>query len=219
MQTTAGEARLRFAAVRRAGDMTPQMMVLGLVVEEPGTVADIQRRLSDLFCSADFPKNSAHTSLPTLAQKGHVRLVEKGTAPTGDLYVATKAGIEHLRNWVRSFPPHPAMREPIHGKVEFATLAELAEVIIMVRADAKACQLASDEAHERMLSEQRSRIARRREPKGWQQELDDELSTIHLADVTLMWYDIAARRRKLALRLEAIHKRFAVHARSISEGR
>jgi DNA-binding PadR family transcriptional regulator len=187
--------------------MTPQIMVLGIVAEAPGTVADVQRRLSDLFCSADFSPNSAHTSLPTLAEKGHVRLVDKGAKKT-DWYEVTKAGLEHLRDWVRTSPPHPAMREAIHGKVEFATLYELAEVIIMVRAEAKACQLASDEAHERMLSEQRSRVRSRREPKGWREELDDELSAAHLADVVLMWGDIAARRRKLANRLEEIHKQF-----------
>ncbi len=194
--------------------MTPQLMVLGIVAERSGTVSDVQRRLSDLFSSADFPKNSAHGGLPELADKGHVRLVKKGADGLGDdFYEITKGGIEYLREWVRSSPPHPAMREPIHAKVEFATLDELAEVIIMVRADARACQLASDEAHERMLSEQRSRVVARGERNGWAHELDDELSAAHLADVTLMWDDIAERRRKLANRLEAIHKRFKSRAR------
>jgi DNA-binding PadR family transcriptional regulator len=188
--------------------MTPQMMVLGIVAERSGTVSDIQRRLSDLFCSADFAPNSAHGSLPRLATKGYVRLVEKGAEPTGDLYEITKGGIQHLRDWVRSQPPHPAMREPIHGKVEFATLDELAEVIIMARAEVRSCQLTGDEAHERMLSEQRSRVIVRGQQKGWQQELDDELSAAHLEDVTLAWDEVADRRRRLADRLEAIHKRF-----------
>lgn len=192
--------------------MTPQLVVLGIVAERAGTVSDIQRRLSDLFCSADFAPNSAHGRLPTLAEKGYVRLVEKGVEQAGDLYEITKLGIEHLREWVLSQPPRPAMREPIHGKVEFATLDELAEVIIIVRAEVRSCQLASDEAHERMLSEQRSRVAARGKRKGWQQELDDELSTAHLEDVTLMWDEIADRRRKLADKLEAIHKRFKSRA-------
>lgn len=192
--------------------MTPQIMVLGIVAERSGTVADIQRRLSDLFCSADFASNSAHGSLPRLAKKGYVRLVEKGAEPTGDRYEITKPGVEHLRDWVRRSPPRPAMREPIHGKVEFATLDELAEVIIMVRAEVLACQLASDEAHERMLSEQRSRVAARGQHRGWQQELDDELSAAHQEDVTLTWDETAERRRKLGEKLEGIHKRFKSQA-------
>lgn len=192
--------------------MTPQLIVLGIVAERSGTVSDIQRRLSDLFCSADCSPNSAHGSLPTLATKGHVRLVEKAAEPSGDLYEITKAGIDHLREWVLSSPPRPAMREAIHGKVEFATLAELAELIVIVRTEVMACQVASDEAHKRMLAEQRNRIAARGKSGGWPQELDDELSSEHLRDVVLMWDDIAARRRKLADRLEDIHKRYEAKA-------
>lgn len=188
--------------------MTPQLMVLGMVAERSGTVSDIQRRLSDLFCSADCSPGTAHGSLPTLAEKGHVRLVRKGVEPPGDLYEVTKAGIQHLREWVLSAPSRPAIRDAIHGRVEFATLDELAELILIVRTEVRACQAASDEAHERMLAEQRSRIAARGERTGWPQELDDDLSAEHLRDVVLMWDDTAARRRQLADGLEAIHKKY-----------
>jgi len=191
--------------------MTPQMMVLGLTAEEPGTVADIQRRLTDLFPSADFPKNAAHTNLPTLAEKGWVHLVKEGTEFSQNRYEGTAAGIRRLREWVMSRPPIPAMREAVHGKIEFATLEELAQLVILVRAEAKACQVTSDDAHERMLTEQRRRIKAR--PKGWAEELDAQLSSAHLSDVTLMWDDLAARRRKLGDRLEQIHQRFASRGR------
>jgi DNA-binding PadR family transcriptional regulator len=198
--------------VQRAGDMTPQLMVLGIVAERAGTVSDIQRRLSDLFCSADCAPNSAHGSLPTLAEKGHVRLVQKGEETSGDVYEITKAGIAYLREWVLGAPPRPAAREAVHGKVEFATLDELAELILIIRTEVQACQAASDEAHTRMLAEQRNRIAEREKPAGWPQELDDELSAEHLRDVVLMWDDIAARRRKLAAALADIHKKYKAKA-------
>ena len=150
--------------------MTPQLIVLGIVAERSGTVSDVQRRLSDLFCSADCSPGTAHGSLPTLAAKGHVRLIAKGAEPPSDLYEVTKAGIEYLRAWVLSSPPRPAMREAIHGKVEFATLDELAELILVIRTEVLACQAASDEAHKRMLAEQlgagTGRRAKRRAPSG-----------------------------------------------------
>jgi len=208
LRTSVGEGWLRCAAVRRAGDMTPQLMVLGIVAERAGTVSDIQRRLSDLFCSSDCSPGTAHGSLPTLAEKGHVRLVQKGVEPPGDLYEITKAGIQHLREWVLNAPPRPAIRDAIHGRVEFATLAELEELIFIIRTEVRACQAASDEAHERMLAEQRNRIAARGTSSGWAQELDDELTGEHLRDVVLMWDDTAARRRQLAAGLEAIHKKY-----------
>lgn len=192
--------------------MTAKMMILGLACEECGTVAEIQRRLSDLFPSADFPKNAAHTSLQQLAKEDFVRLVEEGANKSQDVYEGTIVGIRHLRAWVTSGPPVPAMREAVHGRVEFATLDELAELIIIVRAEAKACQLTSDDAHERMLTEQRRRIAAR--PKrGWAEELDAQLSSAHLEDALLMWDDAAVRRRKLGNRLDEIHKHFAASAR------
>lgn len=192
--------------------MTPELMVLGIVAERSGKVADIQRRLSDLFCSTDCSPNTAHGSLPRLADKGLVRLVEEGAEPSADVYEITKAGIARLREWVLSQPPRPAMREAIHGKVEFATLDELAELILIIRTEVLACQAASDEAHKRMLAEQRNRIAARGKRSGWAQELDDELSAEHVRDVLLAWDDVAVRRRKLADRLEDIHKRYKAKA-------
>lgn len=188
--------------------MTPQLIVLGTVAERRGTVSDIQRRLSDLFCSADCPPNSAHGNLPTLAARGYVRLVHKGAEPPGDLYEITRAGVAYLREWVLSAPPRPAVRDAVHGKVEFATLDELAELIVIVRTEVRACQAASDQARERMLAEQQNRIAARGKRSGWAQELDDELSAEHVRDVVLTWDDTAARRRQLADRLEEIHHKY-----------
>jgi DNA-binding PadR family transcriptional regulator len=188
-------------------------MVLGLTAEEPGTVAEIQRRLSDLFPSADFPKTSAHSALPGLEAKGYVRLAKRGSKMSQNYYEATPEGLARLKEWVTSRPPVPASREAVHGKVEFATLDQLVEVIVLTRAEAKACQITSDDAHQRMLTEQRRRIAARRNG-GWAEELDDELSNAHLSDVKLMWEVVADRRRKLADRLEKIYQRYAARERS-----
>lgn len=188
--------------------MTPRMMVLGLACEEPGTVADIQRRLSDLFTAAAFPKNSAHTSLPRLAKDGYVRLLDDGT----ERFEGTQEGIGYLREWVTRSPPAPAIREAIHGKIEFAgTLDELLEIMIFVRAEAKALQICSDDAHHRMLAEQRRRLRGR--PKHWAEEMDAELTAAHLLDAKMTWEDAAARRRKLGDRLEMIYRRYAGRAR------
>lgn len=183
--------------------MTPKMMVLGVACEEPGTVGEIQSRLTDLFVSADFPKNAAHTSLPVLAKEGYLRLVDDGT---DSRYEGTPAGVRHLREWVSNRPPIPALRESVQARVEFATLDELADVIIAAWAEAKASQLISDDAHSRMLLVRRRRLRSR--PKSRAEALDAELSAAHLADVKLMWEDVANRRRKLASRLELIHNRF-----------
>lgn len=197
---------VRFATVNRKGDMTPMTMVLGVVCEEPGTTAEIQSRLTDLFVSAGFSANAAHTSLPALAQRGHLRVVHDEPE---DQYESTPAGVEHLREWVRSKPPL-ALRESVQGRVEFATLDELADVIIAVWAEAKEAQITADECQLRMLHVQRRRtLLRRGKGKSPADDLNAELSAIRTADARLMWEDLANRRRKLAIRLEELQSRYA----------
>jgi DNA-binding PadR family transcriptional regulator len=187
-------------------------MVLAVTAEEGGTVADIQRRLSDLFLSADFPKTSAHGALPNLAKKGYVRLVDQGEHDSQNYYEITDRGMDRLRQWITDRSPIPAMRDAMHGKLEFAHLDHLVDLTIELRAQAKACQVTSDDAHRRMLTEQRRRVSLRRRPRDWEQELDDELSGAHLEDVKLMWEDIAQRRRKLADKVERIYQKHRAHA-------
>ncbi len=193
--------------MNRAGDLTPQMMVLGLVAVQPGTIADTQRRLADRFPWAVFPKNAAHGNLPALAELGQVRLVEKGAEQSGDRYEITKAGIERLRRWVISIPPPPAIREPVHGKVEFATFEDLAALVRIVRALEVACRAAHDDAHERLLEQQRLRMTLG--SKDWRADLSRTLTEVHLEDVTGIWSDLADRRQLLGDRLEGVLERFA----------
>ncbi len=186
--------------------MTPQMMVLGLVVEESGTVSDTQRRLTDLFPLAGFARNAAHTNLPRLAERGYVRLVEKGAEASQDCYAATEEGIGQLREWISHPPPPPAIREAVHGKFEFGGLEDLEMLLRMVRVEERACRAESDDAHGRMLSEQRTRL--RLPSRDWRAELDMGLSMIHLKDVALTLNDRANRRREVGDELEELIGRF-----------
>jgi DNA-binding PadR family transcriptional regulator len=97
------------------GDPTPQMMVLGLVIQRQDTVAGVARRLTDQFASARFPKTAAHGNLPRLAEKGLVRLIEKGPKgeSTRDRYEATPEGIEHFRDWLHSTELPPIVRDGV----------------------------------------------------------------------------------------------------------
>ncbi len=182
------------------------MMVLGLVVEQAGTVADTQLRLTEVFPSAGFSRNAAHTSLPSLAEQGYVRLVEQGAETSQNRYEATDAGIGHLREWVSTPPPPPAIREAVHGKFEFGSLEELAMLLRMIRVEEKACKAESNKAHARMLSEQRTRL--KLPATHWRAELGMALSMIHLKDVALTWNDRANRRLAVGNELEELIRRF-----------
>jgi hypothetical protein len=193
--------------VNRAGDMTPQMMLLGVIVTEAGTVADIQRRLIDMFPAAGFTRNVAHTSLPVLAAHGHVRLVREGAEDSQDFYEATSAGIGCLEQWVERPLPPPAVREAVHGKCEFAGLEDLAALLRDVRAEEKRCKAESEDAHQRLLAAQRTR--RKLPAPQRRAQLGMALTMIHLRDVAITLNDRANRRLQLGNELEALIEHFA----------
>jgi DNA-binding PadR family transcriptional regulator len=103
-----------------AGETTPQMMVLGLVVQQADTIAGVGRRLADQFASASFPRGSAHNNLPRLADKGYVRLVEEGPPgeATRDRYEATSEGIAYFRSWLCRTELPPVVRDAVQCKLE-----------------------------------------------------------------------------------------------------
>lgn len=199
----------------RAGDMTPQMMVLGAIASGPGTVMQVQKRLADLWPAADFSRNAAHTNLPLLEERGYVRVVEKGEEPPQNRYAIAEEGWAHLRDWVSRWPPDPANREAIHGKAQFATLEDLPEILRMVRAQQERCQAESDKAQGKLLSEQR--LQSKLPPRGWAEELGAELRMANLRDLTLYWGDIAARRRAYGDEVEEIYEQFSARARLAGE--
>ena len=153
-----------------SGDLTPRMMVLGLVVQEPDSVAGVARRLADQFASARFPKTSAHNNLPSLAAKGYVRLLETGERSSLDRYEATAEGVGLFREWLRHTELPPAIRDALQCKLEFLEREDLAALIQLVGEEEQAYTAAFDIAHTRVRREQRSRLARGR-PVDWRVRL------------------------------------------------
>jgi DNA-binding PadR family transcriptional regulator len=148
------------------------MMVLGLVVQQQDTVAGVARRLSDQFVSARFSKTTAHKTLPRLAKKDYVRVIEDGQ-PEGSTrcrYEATPKGVQYFREWLLSTELPLAIRDSEWCKLEFVELDDLPALILIVREEEKAYTAACDIAREGVLSEQRSR-RNRGEAVSWRVRL------------------------------------------------
>ncbi len=156
----------------RTGDTTPQMMVLGLVIQQQDTIYGVAGRLADQFPSAGFAKGSAHKNVRSLARKGYVRMVEQGPPdePTRDRYAATPKGVAYFRTWLRRTKLPPVVRDAFHCKLEFLEHEDLAALLRTVREEEKAYADACDEARARVLREQRSKRARDK-PVGWREQL------------------------------------------------
>jgi hypothetical protein len=171
--------------MQRSAKVGPQMAVLGLVVQEPGTVADIARRMADQFPSAGFPRNSAHTNLPILAERGEIRVVVRGSRV---LYVSTAEGVARMHEWIQR-DALPAIPDVIQGKLEFAGLDDLRALVETLAEDERDSRRTTDLAHGALLSRKRHA----RGPADWRSEVD----LLRLEDEALFWGGRAARLEKL----------------------
>jgi DNA-binding PadR family transcriptional regulator len=183
-----------------SGDLTPRMMVLGLVVQQPDSVAGVARRLADQFASARFPKTSAHNNLPSLAAKGYVRLLETGAKSSLDRYESTAKGVELFREWLCRTELPPAIRDALQCKLEFLEREDLAALIQLVGEEEQAYTAAFDIAHTRVRREQRSRLARER-PRDWRVRLRG----VQNKDEAMLWSLMSKRLEHLREDLEELH--------------
>jgi len=184
-----------------SGDPTPRMMVLGLVVQQEDTVAGVARRLADQFASARFPRTSAYKNLPSLANKGLVRLVEKGppSEPTLDRYEATPEGVELLRGGLRRSELPPAIRDLLQCKLEFLEREDLAALVQIIREEQEACRRVYAIAHGRVVSEQDFRRVRGK-PVDWR----IRLRIIQTKDEANLWGLMSERLGHLREELERL---------------
>ncbi|HEY5044349.1 MAG TPA: hypothetical protein VII53_00650 [Solirubrobacteraceae bacterium] len=188
------------ASTLGSGALSPQMMILGLVVQQEDTIAGVARRLNNQFPSARFSRTAAYKDLPILASKGYVRLTEKGppNEPTLDRYQGTPDGAKLFDGWLLHTEP-PGVRDVLQCKLEFVTREHLAAFIGIVREDEQAYTSAHDIAHNRVRREQRSRLARGR-PVDWRVRLRG----IQSKDEAMLWSLMSKRLGNLREELEAV---------------
>jgi DNA-binding PadR family transcriptional regulator len=196
-----------------SGDLSPRMMVLGLVVQQPDSVAGVARRLADQFASARFPKTSAHTNLPSLADKGYVRLLAAGKKPSLNRYEATSKGTAQFHRWLLGSTRPPIVRDAVQCKLEFLQREDLTALIQLVHGEEEACRHACNNAHGRVVGEQSSRRARGT-PLDWQVRLRG----IQSKDEAALWGMMSQRLEHLREELEELEQETSAHGRPVSDG-
>jgi hypothetical protein len=191
------------------------MAILGLVVQQPDTVASVGLRLTETFPHARWSRNAAHGNLPSLAKQGLVRLVGKGVEPSLDRYEATVDGVAHFRGWVRaSVAVPPALRDTLQGKLKFVEEDELVALIETVR------EVEAAHASEYAAAHGRLRAARRLARRGGAAATDitAKLRTIQMADEMTLWGVMAHRVGRLGNELEELHEEIHRPARGRDVG-
>jgi DNA-binding PadR family transcriptional regulator len=185
-----------------AGDPTPTMMVLGLVVQRPDTVSGIARRLNDQFASARFSKATAYVRMPALADQGLLRMVKAGPPgePTLDRYEATRKGVAYFRKWLRSTELPPIIRDALQCKLGFLQRDDLQDLIRLVNEEEGAYTAAYAIARGRVLREQRSRRIKKGKPAGY----DARMGSIRNRDEAALWGFMSKRLERLGEELEEL---------------
>jgi DNA-binding PadR family transcriptional regulator len=103
-------------------------VILGLLIERPGTSYELEQRLKDRFGSAQFGRGTASNAMKRLAANGLVRISQDRRRT----YVPTQPGVEHFRRWIRSAVSTPPVREELHARLALCGQAELPAMIQVV---------------------------------------------------------------------------------------
>lgn len=125
-------------------------IVLGLLIERPGTSSELEQRVSERFGSAQFSRGTASQAMKRLAGLGLLRVDRRSGS-----YVPTRAGIEHFRRWIRSSISRPPVREELHAKIALCEPDELPALIEIVREAEKDCVVKLQGIQWRMQDENR----------------------------------------------------------------
>jgi DNA-binding PadR family transcriptional regulator len=138
---------------------------LGLLIEQPGTCYQLERRLEGRFGSAGFAHGTTYHAVKRLAKKGLIRAVEGDQStlparagsgsPRATAYEATAKGIAHFENWLRASTVMPPVREELLTKIAFCEPADLPRMVEIVREAELACMAQLEDLNERMRRQRR----------------------------------------------------------------
>ncbi|HEY2202386.1 MAG TPA: hypothetical protein VGH56_10875 [Solirubrobacteraceae bacterium] len=185
----------------RTGDLSASKAVLGLLVEQPDTVAGVGVRLAQRFPHARWSRSAVYTNLPSLVKQQHVRLVKEGHKPALNRYEATATGVAHFRGWLReSATVPPVLRDALQGKLEFSQREDLLALIETVRQEEEACGQKYAAAHRRF------RKARELSHRPTEQATDWEemVRRVQVADEAKVWGLQVRRLQDLLEELEGL---------------
>ena len=132
-------------------------VVLGLLIEQPGTSYDLERRLRERFGSAHFSRGTASQAMKRLADAGLVRIAQDRRSRP---YIPTQAGVEHFRRWMRAAVSTPPVREELHARIALCEPADLPAMINVVREAESACALKLQGLQWRMQDERQGAATR-----------------------------------------------------------
>jgi DNA-binding PadR family transcriptional regulator len=187
------------------GDTTATMAILGLLAEQPDTVAGVARRLNERLPQGRFAHNAAHNNMDTLARGGDIRMVKPGAKRTLDRYEATGEGVARFRKWLHeSSTVLPAVRDAVRAKIELCGEEDLPALIQAISEEEEVCAVEAGAAHARLLAARQAEGLRPSSPGDWRAKVQDPLRL----DEMVLWGFRAKRLERLRGGLEELCEEF-----------
>src|SRR5580704_80295 len=147
----------------RRGDLSASMAILGLLIQQSDTASGLALRIEKEFRSMRWSKSIAHSTVPSLAKQGFVRLIEKGAKDSLDRYEVTREGVEEFRGWLReSVAVPPAFRDVLHAKLALVGDEDLPWVVEAIKDQEELCQQQAEKAQVRLNEARREGLLKSR---------------------------------------------------------
>lgn len=129
--------------------MSASEVVLGLVIERPGSGYHVAQRLSERLASSEFAEPTVQRALAGLRARGFV-------THENHRYEPTPTGIEHFERWLTASTTMPPVREELHAKIALSRPHDLSRLIDVVRDAELASAGKLEELNRRIRLEQRN---------------------------------------------------------------
>jgi DNA-binding PadR family transcriptional regulator len=199
--------------------------VLGLVIKQPDHRFSLERRLQELFRSAQLSTTTAYGAIDWLEEEGYVRPAAEGGPRAADsarkgIYEATPEGVEHFRDWLRGPCNAPVLREELHARIALCEPRDLPHLIDVVYVEEQVCIGELDRIRERTVAQQGTDGPVPLAEREWSELMEGAVVQSEVDH----W---GGRRRQLValrsyleeLRPEAERRALAEHRRSLAEDR
>jgi DNA-binding PadR family transcriptional regulator len=152
------------ASTVQQSEMSAGEIVLGLLLEQPGTCYQLDKRIAERLGAAQFSRGAAAGAVRRLLERQLIRPVEgedQGGLHVVDgrkktVYETTPAGAQHFRRWLRASTLIPPVREELHAKIALWGSTELSRLIEIVRDAETACTLQLEDMNRRARRERRA---------------------------------------------------------------
>lgn len=196
-------------STRRTGELTASIAMLGLLVQQPDTIASLAGRLAERFPNECWSRSSVHKNMPGLVSRGLVRPTRTG-AGTIELYEVTEEGFEQFRDWLRhSSEELPALRDAVRARLELAEQDDLPMLLQAIEEETAICIEQYETLRGRYVTECRlGRLG-----SGSERDFRTRVRGALLVDEIILWGSRVKRLQRLRRELEGPEDEVELSAR------